>query len=132
MFEIGQIVNEENYTDAAIWCNQNGAHIEKQNGVYVIVQNAPAPEPTYAEKRAAQYPSLAEQMDMIYWDRVNGTNVWEETVAAVKAKYPKPQPEEIGGEDLPETEKTAGNSTDVAPAEQTEPALPLDEDGQGA
>ena len=94
MFEIGQVLTKENYTAAAVWCNQHGAHIEKQNGAYVIVQNAPLPEPTYAEKRAAEYPSLAQQLDMIYWDKVNGTNVWEETVAAVKAKYPKPHAEE--------------------------------------
>lgn len=94
MFEIGQVLTKENYTAAAVWCNQHGAHIEKQNGAYVIVQNAPAAEPTYAEKRAAEYPSLAQQLDMIYWDKVNGTNVWEETVATVKAKYPKPHAEE--------------------------------------
>lgn len=93
-FEAGTIVTKENYTQAAVWCNQNGAHIERQNGAYVIVKNAPAPELTYAEKRAAEYPPLAEQLDMLYWDRVNGTNVWAETVANVKAKYPKPQTEE--------------------------------------
>ncbi len=91
MFKIGQIVEKENYTAAAIWCNGNGAHIEKQNGAYVIVANAPAPEKTYAEKRAEEYPSVADQLDMIYWDIVHGTNVWAETVAAVKTKYPKPE-----------------------------------------
>ena len=48
-----------------------------------------APEPSYAEKRAAEYPSLEEQLDMIYWDKVNGTNVWQEKIASIKAKYPK-------------------------------------------
>ena len=47
------------------------------------------PEPTYAEKRAAEYPSVEEQLDMIYWDKVNNTNKWQETIAAIKAKYPK-------------------------------------------
>ena len=40
--------------------------------------------------RAAAYPSLQEQMDMQYWDAVNGTTTWKDHVAAVKAKYPKP------------------------------------------
>lgn len=53
MFEIGQIVNEENYTEAAIWCNQHGAHMEAQNGTYIIASNTPAPEPTAEEKVAA-------------------------------------------------------------------------------
>lgn len=45
MFNMGQIVTKENYTQAAIWCNANGAHIEKQDGQYVVAANAPAPEP---------------------------------------------------------------------------------------
>ena len=53
MFNIGQTVTKENYTAAAVWCNQHGAHIEKQNGAYVIVANAPAPEATDEEKVAA-------------------------------------------------------------------------------
>jgi hypothetical protein len=43
----------------------------------------------YQRNRAAEYPSIAEQMDMQYWDRVNGTTVWADTIAAIKAKYPK-------------------------------------------
>ena len=48
-----------------------------------------APEPTYAEKRAAEYPSVEEQLDMIYWDKVNGTNLWQEKITEIKTKYPK-------------------------------------------
>jgi len=36
------------------------------------------------------YFSLAQQLDMQYWDSVNGTTTWKDHVAAVKAKYPKP------------------------------------------
>lgn len=50
MFEIGQVLTKANYTAAAVWCNANSAHIEKQNGAYVIVANAPAPEPTAEEQ----------------------------------------------------------------------------------
>jgi hypothetical protein len=45
--------------------------------------------PTYSELRSAEYPSFADQADMQYWDKVNGTNTWETSIAAVKAKYPK-------------------------------------------
>lgn len=42
MFKIGQILTKENYTQGAIWCNQNGAHIEKQaDGRYLIAENLP-------------------------------------------------------------------------------------------
>ncbi|MDP7367474.1 MAG: hypothetical protein QGH83_09475 [Candidatus Pacebacteria bacterium] len=36
------------------------------------------------------YPGIQDQLDMQYWDIVNGTNVWKDTIAAVKAKFPKP------------------------------------------
>ena len=36
------------------------------------------------------YLPVADQLDMQYWDSVNGTTTWKDHVAAVKAKYPKP------------------------------------------
>lgn len=44
----------------------------------------------YQRDRAKAYPSLEEQMDMQYWDRVNGTNNWETKIAEIKAQFPKP------------------------------------------
>lgn len=45
----------------------------------------------YAIDRAAAYGSIAEQLDMLYWDLMNGTDTWKDHVTAVKAAYPKPQ-----------------------------------------
>ena len=45
---------------------------------------------TYLERRAVSYPSFDEQLDMQYWDAVNGTTTWADAIAAVKAEYPKP------------------------------------------
>jgi len=45
---------------------------------------------TYIEKRVMAYKPLAEQLDMQYWDKVNGTNLWQEHIDAVKAAHPKP------------------------------------------
>lgn len=42
-------------------------------------------------QRDRQYPSIQEQLDMQYWDSVNGTTVWADTIAAVKAANPKPE-----------------------------------------
>ena len=89
MFNIGDKLTKENYTAGAIWCNSNNACIELIDGEYVIVA-VPEYVPTYQELRAADYPSIAEQLDMLYWDKVNGTNIWQETIAAVKEKHPKP------------------------------------------
>jgi hypothetical protein len=43
----------------------------------------------YQRDRAKDYPSLADQLDMQYWDKINNTNKWEEAINAVKNKYPK-------------------------------------------
>ena len=65
MFEIGQILTKENYTQGAIWCNANNAHIEKQGGQYIIMENTPAPEPTIKE----QVSSLEQTYGMTRWQR---------------------------------------------------------------
>lgn len=44
----------------------------------------------YQRLRAAEYPSLTDQLDMQYHDSVNGTTTWQDAINAVKAKYPKP------------------------------------------
>jgi hypothetical protein len=43
----------------------------------------------YQRNRAKAYPSIQEQLDLQYWDKVNGTDNWEQAINAVKAKYPK-------------------------------------------
>ena len=51
MFEIGKTVNKENYTQAALACNEAAdRHIEERDGQYVIVANEPLPAPTAQEQ----------------------------------------------------------------------------------
>ena len=45
---------------------------------------------TVLSTRATAYPSIQEQLDMQYWDKVNGTTNWEDAVAKVKSDNPKP------------------------------------------
>jgi len=40
-------------------------------------------------QRDRVYPSIQEQLDMQYWDSVNGTTTWKDAVAKVKADNPK-------------------------------------------
>ena len=44
----------------------------------------------YQRDRAKDYPSIQEQLDMQYWDKVNNTNNWQTKVNEIKVKYPKP------------------------------------------
>jgi hypothetical protein len=43
----------------------------------------------YQRNRAKAYPSIQEQLDMQYWDKINNTDTWEQAINAVKAQYPK-------------------------------------------
>ena len=43
----------------------------------------------YQRDRAKEYPSIQEQLDMQYWDSVNGTNTWQDKINEIKTKYPK-------------------------------------------
>ena len=45
----------------------------------------------YVGGRIADYKPLAEQLDMLYWDKVNGTDTWKFHIDAVKAANPKPE-----------------------------------------
>ena len=44
----------------------------------------------YKSDRAAAFASIGDQLDMQYWDAVNGTTTWKDHVAKVKADHPKP------------------------------------------
>ena len=43
----------------------------------------------YKRKRYEAYPGIEDQLDMIYWDQVNGTNKFKDSIAKVKADNPK-------------------------------------------
>mgnify|MGYP001371038984 CR=1 FL=1 len=52
--------------------------------------NAELAATQYQRDRAAAYPSLADQLDMQYWDKKNGTTTWVDAITKVKTDYPKP------------------------------------------
>lgn len=41
--------------------------------------------------RQKAYPSIGDQLDMQYWDEVNGTTTWKDAIAKAKADNPKPK-----------------------------------------
>jgi hypothetical protein len=41
---------------------------------------------TYAQKRAAAYPSIADQLDLLYH---GGMDTWRAAITAVKEEFPK-------------------------------------------
>ena len=45
----------------------------------------------YIQARQEAYGSIADQLDMQYWDAVNGTTTWKDHIAQVKTDNPKPE-----------------------------------------
>lgn len=44
----------------------------------------------YQRNRAKEYPSIINQLDMLYHDKLDGTTTWQDAIQAIKDKYPKP------------------------------------------
>ena len=52
--------------------------------------NAKIAELQVIQDRQLAYGSIADQLDMQYWDGVNGTTTWADHIAQVKSDNPKP------------------------------------------
>jgi len=78
------------------------------DGVYIKEWNSASPQPSeaeietahaewqaeydskaYARARAEAYAPIAEQLDMQYWDSVNGSRTWLDHIESVKDAHPK-------------------------------------------
>ena len=44
----------------------------------------------YRRARSQDYLSIEEQLDLLYWDGVNGTTNWSDHITTVKENHPKP------------------------------------------
>lgn len=87
----GAIKISKIYWRELIEAQSNGFVIRTNKDGYPIAVKIDDIELSYREKRALEYPSIQEQLDMLYWDKVNQTNLWQEAISAVKAEYPKEQ-----------------------------------------
>ena len=74
-----KLTNEEE-----IKLNEQEAKMEEEHKKYQAEYDA------NQYQRDRVYPSIQEQLDMQYWDNVNGTTNWEDAIAKVKADTPKP------------------------------------------
>tara|TARA_R110002050_G_scaffold200550_1_gene335418 strand:- start:830 stop:1084 length:255 start_codon:yes stop_codon:yes gene_type:complete len=78
--------------------NVNGIKIEltaEEEALRDIEEATAATEKTaydalqYQRDREVAYPAMADQLDMQYWDQVNGTTTWKDAIAKVKTDNPK-------------------------------------------
>ena len=77
------------------------------------------------EARKTAYPSMEEQMDMQYWDGINGTTNWKDTIAKIKADYSLDEDGEyVSAETFPDNPENKGKAKDTEPTEFPEPDDP--------
>lgn len=122
MFNIGDKLTKENYTQGAIWCNNNNAMIEVINGEYVIVA-IPEPAPlTYQEVAALRVAYRKANIDdkTIARMRKQANGTWTEedeakylaldaeVTAYIEENYPYPAENVEPVEELVEKSVTEG------------------------
>ena len=94
------------YPNATTIDDDNGVFDSSGNSITIVQSDIDAARTTldseanailYQTQRTGEagttdtiYLPLPQQLDMQYWDSVNGTTTWKDHIAAVKAKYPKP------------------------------------------
>ena len=84
------VLRDDDYSQIE-WVNapENPATLEQVNAKLAELQ-ADYDSKQYQRDRASAFPSIQDQLDMQYWDQVNGTTTWKDAVAKVKADNPKP------------------------------------------
>ena len=93
-YKIGKYGSSILFGDMCIPKSEGNRHYQKfikdvaEQGMG-IVEGPDVKSPSYAELRAADYPSREAQLDMMYWDKVNGTNTWQDTIQEIKNRHPK-------------------------------------------
>ena len=104
-YKIGQTFKGTYPPEAAIWCNANNAHIEKQEGQYVIVANPSIPEPTIEEQvakmeaetgltRVMREMVLAENSGASDYVKAKANEI-EELAKQLRATEETPKPETV-------------------------------------
>ena len=80
------ILRGETYSGLEWLSNEQTKPTEAQVNTELARLQAEYNNNEYQRNRAAEYPSIADQLDKIFHD---GIDEWKETIQAVKDKYPK-------------------------------------------
>ena len=84
-----EFVIRENNADQITWLNGTTPIPKADIEAKMVELQAEYDANQYQRDRATAYPSIQEQLDMQYWDKVNGTTNWEDAIAKVKLDNPK-------------------------------------------
>lgn len=81
--------NTQTY-ESIVWKDPNDTVSKEIIDAKVAELQAAYDSKQYQRDRSTSYPSIEEQLDMQYWDSVNGTTTWKDAISKVKTDNPKP------------------------------------------
>jgi len=73
-------------SEGVITFHESATLQQRETGIQIVSRHNPD---WYVEKRVAAYGTFGDQLDMIYKDKINGTNTWINHITNVKTMYPK-------------------------------------------
>jgi len=86
----GLIDNAQGYIYSNIKVTKDGVTKPSESDVNAKITELKNAYASAQYQRDRVYPSIQDQFDMQYWDKVNGTTTWQDAIAKVKADTPKP------------------------------------------
>jgi predicted RNA binding protein with dsRBD fold (UPF0201 family) len=81
---------EDNNYDKIVWLDDRAKPSINEIQAELIRLQDLYDSSEYQRQRSKEYPTLQEQLDMQYWDLINGTTTWQDKINEIKTKYPKP------------------------------------------
>ena len=82
-------VNGDTYADIE-WLDENETKpTEAEVNQAVTEVTSERESNLYKGQRRESYGSIESQLDMLYWDKKNGTNTWVEFIDQIKTDIPK-------------------------------------------
>ena len=88
---IWSVTNDEQTYDGLVWfeSNEEDAPTEAEVQAKMDEIQARRDATEYQRLRKAEYDKL-NQFELMFDDKINGTNTWQEAIDEIKARYPKP------------------------------------------
>ena len=83
-----QVTVDQDDINKITWHDGNPTNITDEQ---ILAKQAELQEDYDAKKyqRDRKYPSIGDQLDMQYWDKINATSIWSDLITKIKSDNPK-------------------------------------------
>ena len=83
-----QVTVDQDDINKITWHDGNPTNITNEQ---ILAKKAELQADYDAKKyqRDRKYPSIGDQLDMQYWDKINATSIWSDLITKIKSDNPK-------------------------------------------